>query len=141
MIAAAIFASFAISVQCFGMIPNIRFQSEKLVPAFVKAVCNHFVFVFEASTNRPNSALGLLPNLPKVSFSGKSPAGPSGPTLPAEGEDLSFLEANPYWDQTNLPLNLAKQKNPFVGKIVSTQSIVGPNAPGDICNVVIDHRG
>ena len=86
-------------------------------------------------------AVAISANLAKVSFSGKTPIGPSGPTLPGAGEDLSFLEASPYWDQSNIPLNLAKQKNPFVGKIVSAQSIVGPNAPGDICNIVIDHRG
>jgi hypothetical protein len=94
------------------------------------------------SSSEPSSTnLGARTSLPKVSFSGKTPIGPSGPSMPAEGEDLSFLEASPYWDQSNIPLNLAKQKNPFVGKIVSAQSIVGPNAPGDICNIVIDHRG
>ena len=80
-------------------------------------------------------------NLPKVSYDGVTPKGPSGPTLPSPGENLAFLEATPYWDQSNVPINVAKQKNPFIGKIVSAQRIVGPKAPGEICNIVIDHRG
>ena len=31
--------------------------------------------------------------------------------------------------------------DPFIGKIVGVQRLVGPKAPGEICNVVIDHRG
>ena len=46
-----------------------------------------------------------------------------------------------YWDQTNVEVNIAKQKNPLIGKIVSVQRMVGPKAPGDTCNIVIDHRG
>jgi ferredoxin--NADP+ reductase len=36
---------------------------------------------------------------------------------------------------------VAKQKDPFIGKIVSVQRIVGATAPGEICNVVLDHGG
>jgi len=79
--------------------------------------------------------------LPKVPYDSVSPTGASGPTLPAPGEDLNFLEATPYWDQSNVPVNVAKQKNPFIGKIMSVQRMVGPKCPGDICNIVIDHRG
>ncbi|KAJ1482571.1 chloroplast ferredoxin NADP oxidoreductase, partial [Baffinella frigidus] len=52
-----------------------------------------------------------------------------------------FLEAHPYWDQSTVPINVAKHKDPFIGKIVSVQRMVGPTSPGEICNVVIDHRG
>ena len=86
------------------------------------------------------SAPGTGSALPKPAFSGVSPVGPSGPTLPL-GEDLAFLEASPYWDQSGIPVNVAKQKDPFIGKIVSVQRIVGVNAPGEICNVVVDHGG
>ena len=34
----------------------------------------------------------------------------AGATLPL-GEKLDFLEASPYWDQTNIPVNVAKQKD------------------------------
>jgi len=38
-------------------------------------------------------------------------------------------------------VNIAKQKNPLIGKIVSCARMVGPNAPGETCNIVIDHQG
>ena len=78
--------------------------------------------------------------LPKVAYLGISPSDPSGPKPPL-GETLNFLEAKPYWDQRTLPTNVARQKDPFIGKILSSQKIVGPTAAGEIHNVVIDHRG
>jgi len=52
-----------------------------------------------------------------------------------------FLEAAPYWDQTNIPLNTFKNKAPFVGKVVSTKRIVGPKATGETCHIIINHEG
>jgi ferredoxin--NADP+ reductase len=52
-----------------------------------------------------------------------------------------FLEADPYWDQSNVPVNVYKNKAPFVGKVVSTKRIVGPKATGETCHIVIDHKG
>jgi ferredoxin--NADP+ reductase len=52
----------------------------------------------------------------------------------------NFLEASPYWDQSTVPVNVYKNKDPFVGKIVSTKRIVGPNATGESCHIVIDHK-
>ena len=52
-----------------------------------------------------------------------------------------FLEANPYFDQSNIPLQTYKAKEPFIGKIVSTKRIVGAGATGETCNIVIDHQG
>lgn len=46
-----------------------------------------------------------------------------------------------YWDQSKVEVNIAKQKNPLIGKIVSCARMVGPNAPGETCNIVIDHEG
>lgn len=77
---------------------------------------------------------------PTVPFDGLSPTGASGPTLPGAA-DLDFLEAKPYWDQTGVTVNVAKAKDPLIGKIVSVQRMVGPNAPGETCNIVIDHAG
>ena len=128
----------------FGVLPRIYSKFPLTIVSFLALFLKIELFVRAVSSSQPSSSnvnIESRPSLPKVSFSGKTATGPSGPTLPADGEDLSFLEASPYWDQSNIPLNLAKQKNPFVGKIISAQSIVGPNAPGDICNIVIDHRG
>ena len=52
-----------------------------------------------------------------------------------------FLEATPYWDQSNVPLNVYKNKAPFIGKVVSTKRIVGPKATGETCHIIIDHKG
>ena len=37
-----------------------------------------------------------------------------------------FLEADPYWDQSTVPINTFKTKAPFTAKVVSTKRIVGP---------------
>lgn len=58
-----------------------------------------------------------------------------------KGAKQDFLEAEPYWDQTNVPVNVYKNKAPFVGKVVSTKRIVGPKATGETCHIVIDHNG
>jgi len=52
-----------------------------------------------------------------------------------------FLEATPYWDQSNVPVNVYKNKAPFIGKVVSTKRIVGPKATGETCHIIIDHKG
>jgi len=52
-----------------------------------------------------------------------------------------FLETDPYWDQSSVPVNVHKNKAPFTGKVVSTKRIVGPKATGETCHVVIDHEG
>ena len=52
-----------------------------------------------------------------------------------------FLEADPYWDQSSVPVNVYKNKAPFTGKVVSTKRIVGPKATGETCHIVIDHKG
>ena len=52
-----------------------------------------------------------------------------------------FLEAEPYWDQSAVPVNTFKNKAPFTGKVVSTKRIVGPKATGETCHIIIDHKG
>uniref|UniRef100_A0A7S2WKE6 ferredoxin--NADP(+) reductase n=1 Tax=Eucampia antarctica TaxID=49252 RepID=A0A7S2WKE6_9STRA len=52
-----------------------------------------------------------------------------------------FLEAEPFWDQSTVPVNVFKIKTPFTGKVVSTKRIVGPKATGETCHIVIDHQG
>ncbi|GFH53691.1 ferredoxin NADP reductase [Chaetoceros tenuissimus] len=58
-----------------------------------------------------------------------------------EESKQDFLEADPYWDQSNVPVNVYKNKAPFTGKVVSTKRIVGPKATGETCHIVIDHEG
>jgi len=48
-----------------------------------------------------------------------------------------FLEAKPYYDQSNIPVNTFKAKAPYLGKVVSVKRIVGPKATGETCDIVI----
>lgn len=59
----------------------------------------------------------------------------------ATSKAQDFLEADPYYDNSNLPLNTYKAAEPFIGKIVSVKRIVGPQATGETCDVIIDHGG
>jgi len=52
-----------------------------------------------------------------------------------------FLEAEPFYDQSTVPVNVYKNKAPFTGKVVSTKRIVGPQATGETCHIIIDHDG
>jgi hypothetical protein len=57
----------------------------------------------------------------------------------ATTQKQDFLEATPYYDMSNIPLNTYKNKAPFVGKVVSVKRIVGANATGETCHIIIDH--
>jgi ferredoxin--NADP+ reductase len=61
--------------------------------------------------------------------------------LSGGGLTENFLEASPYWDQSSVPVNVYKNKAPFTGKVVSTKRIVGPQATGETCHIIIDHEG
>jgi ferredoxin--NADP+ reductase len=52
-----------------------------------------------------------------------------------------FLEASPYHDMSSIPINTYKNKTPFLGKITSVKRIVGPQATGETCDIVIEHGG
>lgn len=52
-----------------------------------------------------------------------------------------FLEAEPYWDNSKVPLHLYKAKEPYIGKIVSVKKLGGEKAAGDVYEVVVDHQG
>jgi ferredoxin--NADP+ reductase len=60
---------------------------------------------------------------------------------PADGKMLDSLEFTPYTDRTGMPDNTYKIKTPFEAKILSVKRIVGPEATGETCDVVIDHKG
>lgn len=59
----------------------------------------------------------------------------------ATSKDQDFLEADPYYDQSNIPLQLFKAKEPLIGKIISVKRIVGAQATGETCDIIIDHFG
>merc|ERR1719437_105677 len=52
-----------------------------------------------------------------------------------------FLEAEPFYDQKTVPTNTYKNKTPLTGKVVSTKRIVGPQATGETCHIIIDTDG
>jgi len=60
---------------------------------------------------------------------------------PAAGGKQDFLEAEPYWDQSTVPVNTYKNKAPFIAKVVSVKRIVGPDATGETCDIVMNHEG
>jgi ferredoxin--NADP+ reductase len=74
-------------------------------------------------------------------YNGK-PAGEQGGAASAvAGKKQDFLEASPYWDQSDIPVNTYKNKAPFVSKVISVKRIVGPEATGETCNIVMSHGG
>ncbi|KAG6420532.1 hypothetical protein SASPL_117063 [Salvia splendens] len=44
-------------------------------------------------------------------------------------------------DAKEPPMHLFKNKEPYTGTIVSVERLVGQNAPGETCHIVIDHGG
>merc|ERR1712054_43036 len=61
-------------------------------------------------------------------------------TASASGKQ-DFLEASPYYDMSGIPVNTYKNKAPFTGKIISTKRVVGPQATGETCHIIMDHKG
>jgi len=57
------------------------------------------------------------------------------------GAKQDFLEADPYWDQSTIPINTYKNKSPYAAKVISTKRIVGPQATGETCHIIINHDG
>ena len=52
-----------------------------------------------------------------------------------------FLEADPYWETKDIPINTFKNKAPFTSKVVTTKRIVGALATGETCHIIMDHQG
>ena len=61
--------------------------------------------------------------------------------MSASSGKQDFLEADPYWDQSGVPVNTYKNKSPFTAKVVSTKRIVGPEATGETCHIIMSHEG
>jgi len=64
-----------------------------------------------------------------------------GGAVAAASSKQDFLEATPYWDQSTVPVNTYKNKAPFIAKVISVKRIVGPEATGETCDIVMDHEG
>merc|ERR1719454_689766 len=73
------------------------------------------------------------------SYDGKG--GGATMTATAASGKQDFLEADPYWDQSNIPVNTYKNKAPFQSKVISTKRIVGPQATGETCHIIMNHEG
>ncbi|KAG7352695.1 ferredoxin-NADP+ reductase [Nitzschia inconspicua] len=105
-----------------------------------------------ATTGAPEAALAAkkavevvetVDNTKKLIVGGAAvvAAGAAGMKFLGGEKKQDFLEANPYWDQSTVPVNVYKNKEPFTGKVVSTKRIVGPKATGETCHIIIDHNG
>jgi ferredoxin--NADP+ reductase len=57
------------------------------------------------------------------------------------GDKQDFLEADPYFDMSSIPLNTYKNKSPYTSKVVSCKRIVGPQATGETCHIILNHEG
>mmetsp|Transcript_35761 Transcript_35761/g.93930 ORF Transcript_35761/g.93930 Transcript_35761/m.93930 type:complete len:350 (-) Transcript_35761:257-1306(-) len=69
-------------------------------------------------------------------------AGAAYSIVPAETKgEQNFLEADPYYDQSTIPVNTYKNKSPFTAKVISVKRIVGPEATGETCHIIMDHKG
>jgi len=65
----------------------------------------------------------------------------SKPAFSSQLAAQDHLEAEPYYSIDTVPTNTYKNKTPFTGKVVSTKRIVGPQATGETCHIIIDHDG
>jgi ferredoxin--NADP+ reductase len=115
-----------------GVLTTVAFTTAGMPPAAIAAKkAKEVVEVVEAADNTKQiltAGAGLIA------------AGVAAMKLTSSGGAQDFLEASPHWDQSNIPLNTYKNKAPFTGKVVSTKRIVGPQATGETCHIVIDHN-
>jgi len=97
----------------------------------------------ETETKAVPSTPKAVPITPKAVSSTPKAVSPDNAVSPVSPDNSKqdFLEAEPYWDQSTVPVNVYKNKEPFTGKVVSTKRIVGPKATGETCHIVIDHKG
>merc|ERR1711907_386905 len=59
---------------------------------------------------------------------------------PYEVEDKGAMPQKEY-EALECPINTYKNKAPFKAKVKSVERIVGPNATGETCHIVIEHQG
>lgn len=85
-----------------------------------------------------STAKGAASSAPKAPAA--APAAAAAAPKASSGKQ-DFLEADPYWSKDSVPINTYRNKEPFMGKVLSVKRIVGPNATGETCDVVIEHGG
>ena len=124
-----------------GALQSGRLVAEKVLENMGAAVQPKQINTDDSAVN-PNPVLMNFLN-PNPSSSSSSSSSPSTTTTTTSdnSKELNFLEANPYWDQSKIPLQTFKAKEPLVGKIISVKRIVGAQATGETCNIIIDHYG
>ena len=104
-------------------------------------LCVDYAAVGQFSSNFPAYAFRLTCSPLYLTHHHSDALGKAMGAPAREADDLDYLEATPYWDITNLPLQTFKAKEPLVGKIISVKRIVGAQATGETCDVIIDHFG
>jgi len=119
-----------------GVLSTVAFTTAGMPPAAIAAKkAKEVVEVVEAADNTKKilaASAGLIAaGAAAMKFSMSSSGGLA----------QAFLEAEPHWDQSNIPVNVYKNKAPFTGKVISTKRIVGPKATGETCHIIIDHKG
>lgn len=118
-----------------GVLSTVAFTTAGMPPAALAAKkAKEVVEIVETVDNTNKILAGGVGVIAAAAAAMKLSAG-GGET------EQNFLEAEPYWDQSTVPVNVHKNKSPFTGKVVSTKRIVGPKATGETCHIVIDHEG
>jgi len=118
-----------------GAFSTVAFASSAIPPAaFAAKKAVEVVETAEAVLDT-KKILGIGAGVAAAAFAGTKVLGGAGSTK------QDFLEAEPYWDQKPVPTNTYKPKTPYTGKVVSTKRIVGPQATGETCHIIIDHKG
>ncbi|KAL3926865.1 MAG: hypothetical protein SGPRY_003100 [Prymnesium sp.] len=86
------------------------------------------------------TALSSPPDVTEAASSLRGLLADDSPSVPDDSRVTPKinLEATPYFDNSKLPLNTYKAKNPLQGSIASVRRIVGAAAPGEVCHVKID---
>lgn len=96
-----------------GVLSTVAFTTAGLPPAAIAAKkAKDVVEVVEAVDNT-NKIL--------AAGAGVIAAGVAAIKLTSGEKAQDFLEADPYWDQSDIPVNVYKNKSPFTGKVVSTK--------------------
>ena len=96
-----------------GVLSSVAFATAGLPPPAIAAKkAKEIVEVVETVDNTQK----LL-----AAGAGVIAAGAAAIKLTSGEKAQDFLEADPFWDQSNVPVNVYKNKAPFTGKVVSTK--------------------
>ena len=104
------------------MLAKSSFAGAAVVSKAAKAPARAAGMVVKANGTDYGLGLEMAPTAKKSMKAGRAP-------VPLELEDMP------------LPLNTFKNKSPFTGTVKSVERIVGPNATGETCHIIIEHGG